>query len=64
MESLNLNEATVWIIKKNEKEIRSAGSSTSVKYAAPWMLIIKKMEKAFSNWIDDSCQKRILLDGI
>nr|XP_012147629.1 PREDICTED: tigger transposable element-derived protein 1-like [Megachile rotundata] len=65
--SLNLNEATVRTIKKNEKEIRSAvaaGSSTSAKRAArPRAPIIEKMEKALSIWIDDSCQKRIPLDG-
>ncbi|XP_017891414.1 tigger transposable element-derived protein 1-like [Ceratina calcarata] len=65
--SLNLNEATVRTIKKNEKEIRSAvaaGSLTSAKHAArPRAPIIEKMEKALSIWIDDCCQKRIPLDG-
>ncbi|XP_078043081.1 putative CENPB DNA-binding domain-containing protein 1 isoform X2 [Augochlora pura] len=65
--SLNLNEATVRTIKKNDKEIRStvaAGSSTSAKYAArPQAPIIEKMEKTLSIWINDSCQKRIPLDG-
>nr|XP_031850389.1 tigger transposable element-derived protein 1-like [Nomia melanderi] len=64
---LNLNEATVRTIKKNEKEIRSAvaaGSSISAKYTArPRAPIIEKMEKALSIWINDSCQKRIPLDG-
>ncbi|XP_066255898.1 tigger transposable element-derived protein 1-like [Euwallacea similis] len=65
--SLNLNEAIVRTIKKNEKEIRSAvaaGFSTSAKRAArPRAPIIEKMEKALSIWIDDNCQKRIPSDG-
>lgn len=65
--SLNLNEATIRTIKKNEKEIRSAvaaGSSTSARYSArPRMPIIEKMEKALSIWIDDCCTKRIPLGG-
>ena len=65
--TLNLNKATIRTIKKNEKKIRSAvtvGSSISAKYASrPRVPIIEKMEKALSIWIDDSCQKKIPLDG-
>ncbi|XP_015186585.1 PREDICTED: uncharacterized protein LOC107071792 [Polistes dominula] len=65
--SLNLNEATVRTIKKNEKEIRSAvaaGSLISAKRSArPRAPIIEKMEKILRDWIDDCCQKSIPLDG-
>ena len=66
--TLNLNEATIRTIKKNEKKIRSAvtvGSSISAKYASrPRVPIIENMEKALSIWIDDSCQKRFHWRGI
>lgn len=65
--TLNLNEATVRTIKKNENKIRSAvaaGSSIATKYAArPRAPIIERMEKALNIWIDDCSQKRIPLDG-
>ncbi|XP_070140402.1 putative CENPB DNA-binding domain-containing protein 1 isoform X1 [Drosophila kikkawai] len=55
--SLDFNEATVRTIKKNETEIRRAGStvsSISTKFTnrarAP---ILEKMERALSIWIDD-----------
>ncbi|GFT89528.1 hypothetical protein NPIL_324841 [Nephila pilipes] len=48
--SLNLNEATVLAIKKDEKEIRSVvavRSSMSTEYTArSWVPIIEKTEKA------------------
>lgn len=60
VKSLNLNEATVWTIKKNKKEksAYAAGSSISTKYAAcPRATIVERMEKALSILTDDNCQK-------
>lgn len=63
--SLDLNEATVRTIKRNETEIRRAGSlglSISTKFTSRTRApILEKMERALSIWIDDSYEKKIPL---
>lgn len=65
--SLNLNEATIRTIKKNENKIRtavSAGSSIFANMTArPRAPIIEKMEKILSIWIEESTRQQIPLDG-
>lgn len=65
--SLNLNEATIRTIKKNEHKIRtavSAGSSIFANMTArPRAPIIEKMEKLLSIWIDESTKQQTPLDG-
>lgn len=65
--SLNLNEATIRTIRKNEQKIRTAiaiGSSISANMTArPRAPIIQKMEKVLGIWIDYCCKRQIPLEG-
>lgn len=65
--SLNLNEATIRTIKKNESKIRKSvveGCSVSAKRAARTRDInIIKMESALMIWLEDCRNKKIVLSG-
>lgn len=64
--TLDLNEATIRTIQKNEHKIRAsiaAGCSISANLTSrPRAPIIEKMEKALSIWIDDCSKNQIPLD--
>ncbi|GLV46176.1 hypothetical protein CBL_02892 [Carabus blaptoides fortunei] len=62
--SLNLNEATIRTILKNEQKIRTAiAAGSSISAARQRAPIMEKMEKELSSWIEDSTKKQIPLDG-